>query len=96
MWCTLKYHYWLAIVTQVYFIIFPDQPILIWFTIRLFTVLIKALRAVSLFLSFKGLTHAYLVKKSMTDNTYLAFLFLEDNDLVSATSAAQILYLNLA
>ena len=32
----------------------------------------------------------------MTHNEYLTFLFLEDNDSISAKSAAQILSLNLA
>ena len=32
----------------------------------------------------------------MTNNKYLAFLFLEDNDPISAKSAAQILFLTLA
>ena len=32
----------------------------------------------------------------MTHNKYLTFLFLEDNDSISAKSAAQILSLNLA
>ena len=53
--------------------------------------LIKALRTVLLFLSFKGLTYAYLLKPSMTHSKYLTFLFFEDNDLISAKSAAQIL-----
>ena len=60
-----------------------------------FTISIKPLTTVLPFLSFKGLTHAYLVKTSMTHNKYLTFLFLEDNDFISAKSAAQILSLNL-
>ena len=32
----------------------------------------------------------------MTHNKYLRFLFLEDNDFISAKSAAQILSLNVA
>ena len=36
------------------------------------------------------------MKTSMTHNKYLTFLFLEDNDSISAKSAAQILSLNLA
>ena len=35
-------------------------------------------------------------KISITHNKYLAFRFLEDNDPISAKSAAQILSLNLA
>ena len=56
----------------------------------------KALRTVLAYLSFKGLTHAYLLKTSMAHNKYLTFLFFEDNDSISAKSAAQILSLNLA
>ena len=41
----------------------------------------------------QGLTHAYLVKTSITYNKYLIFLFLEDNDSLSAKSAGQILSL---
>ena len=48
------------------------------------------------FLSFKGLTHAYLVKTSVTHDKYLTFFFFEDNHSISAKSAAQILSLNLA
>ena len=47
------------------------------------------------FLFFKGLTHPYLVKTSMTHNKYLTFLFLEDNDPISAKSTAKVLSLNL-
>ena len=47
-------------------------------------------------LTFKGLSHAYLVKTSITHSKYLTFLFFEDNDSISAKSAAQILPLNLA
>ena len=36
------------------------------------------------------------MKKSITYNKYLTFLFFEDNDSISAKSAAQILSLNLA
>ena len=57
----------------------------------------KALRTVLPFLSFKVLTHAYLVETSMTHNKcYLTFFFFEDNYPISAKSAAQILPLNLA
>ena len=48
------------------------------------------------FLSFKGLTNAYLVKTSLTHNKHLTSLFFEENDHISAKSAAQILHLNLA
>ena len=48
------------------------------------------------FLSFKGLTQAYLVKTSITHVKYLTTRFLEDNDTISAKSIAQILSLNLA
>ena len=56
-----------------------------------FTISIKALRTVLPFLSFKRLTHGYLVKTSMTHNEYSIFLFLEENDPISDKSAAQIL-----
>ena len=56
--------------------------------------MINALRTVSPFLSFKGLTHAKLVQKSITPNKCLTLLFFEDNDILSAKSAAQILSLN--
>ena len=46
-------------------------------------------------LSFKGLAHAYLMKRYMTCNKYLTFRLLEDNDPISAKSAAQTLSLNL-
>ena len=61
-----------------------------------FVVLIKAFRTVSPFFIFQLLTHAYLVKTSMTHNKYLTFLFLEENDYISVKSGAQILSLNLA
>ena len=48
------------------------------------------------FLSFKGLTQAYLVKTSITHNKYLTPRFLEDKDPLSAQSAVQILSLNPA
>ena len=50
----------------------------------------------SAFLSFKGLTHAYLGKISVTHNKYLAPWFLEDDNSILAKYAAQILSLNLA
>ena len=56
---------------------------------------IKAFRTVLPFLFFTGLTHAYLVKTSLTHNKYLTFLLLENNDPISAKPAAQILSLNL-
>ena len=62
----------------------------------LFTILIKAFRAVLPFLSYKGLTHAYLVKATIKNNKYVTFLFFEDNVSISAKSAAKILSLNLA
>ena len=45
------------------------------FSLRLdsFTISIKALRTVLPFLSFKGLTHAYLLKGSMTYHKYVTF-----------------------
>ena len=49
-----------------------------------------------LFLPFKDLTRAYLVKTSITHNKHLTFLFFEDNDFISGKSAAQILSLNLS
>ena len=61
-----------------------------------FTISTKALRTVLPFLSSNDLTHAYLAKTYMTLNTYLTFLFFEDNDPNSAKSAAQILSYNLA
>ena len=51
----------------------------------------KALRTALTYLSFKGLTHAYLVKTSMPHDRYLALLFFVDSDSISAKSAAQIL-----
>ena len=56
----------------------------------------KALKTVLPYLFFKGLTHAYLVKRSMTHNKYLKFLFFEDSDPIPAKSAAQIFSINLA
>ena len=57
---------------------------------------VLGLRTVLPFLSFKGLTHTYLVKTSMTHNKYLTLLFFEENDSISAKSATQRLPLNLA
>ena len=51
----------------------------------------KSLRTVLPFLTFKGLPHVYLVKTSLVHNKYSTFLFFEENDPVSAKSAAQIL-----
>ena len=68
------------------------------FSFRLdsFTILIGALRTVlHFFVSFKGLTHAYLVKTSMIHNKYLLLSFFEQNDCISAKSVAQILFSNL-
>ena len=59
-----------------------------------FTILIKILTVLP-FLSFKGSTHAYVVKTYMAHSKYSTFLFLEDNDSNSAKSVAQILSLNL-
>ena len=59
------------------------------------TISIKAFKILLPFLPFKGLTYAYIVKISMGHNEYLTFLFFEDNDPISAKSAAQILSLNL-
>ena len=56
----------------------------------------KALKTVLPYLFFKGLTHAYLVKRSMTHNKYLKFLFFGDSDPIPAKSAAQIFSINLA
>ena len=56
----------------------------------------KPWRTDSVFLFFKGIAHAYLVKTSMTHNKYLRPQLKEDNDPISAKSAAQILSLNLA
>ena len=74
--------------------------ILVWlklFGLRLvlFTISIKAFKTVLLFSSFKGLSHACLVKTSMTHIKYLTSLFFEDNDFILAKSAAQKLSLNL-
>ena len=66
------------------------------FRLDLFTISIKAFRTILAFLSFKGLTHAYVMKTSMTHNKFLTFLFFEGNDSISAKSACQILSLNLA
>ena len=59
-----------------------------------FTILIKILTVLP-FLSFKGSTHAYVVKTYMAHSKYSTFLFLEDNYSNSAKSVAQILSLNL-
>ena len=48
------------------------------------------------FLSSQGLTQAYFMKTSIMHNKHLTPQFLEDNDLISAKSAAQILSLNFA
>ena len=48
-----------------------------------FTISVKSWTTVSAFLSFKGLTHAYLMKTSITHNKYLALHLIEDNDLIS-------------
>ena len=69
---------------------------LVGLQLDLFTISIKVLRTGLPFLSFKGLTHAYLVKASMTHNKYLTFLFLEESDSILAKSAAQLFPLNLA
>ena len=66
------------------------------FRLDSFTILIKALRTVSPFLPFEGLTHAYLMKTCITHNRYLIFFSFEDSDSISAKSAAHMLYLNLA
>ena len=79
------------------------QNSLPWSTHNLFglrldssTISIKALRTALPFLSFKCLTHAYFLATSMTHNNYLTFRLLEDNDPISAKSAAKILSLKLA
>ena len=69
---------------------------LIWFTISLIYYFNKLIKNCLSFLSFKDLTHAYLVKTSKTYNKYLTYLLLEDNNLISTKSAAQILSLSLA
>ena len=61
-----------------------------------FTISIKTLRTVFPFLSFKGLTRAYLVKRSMPHNKYLTLLLFVDNGFISVKSVAQILSLNHA
>ena len=43
------------------------------------------------FLSFKDVTHEYLVKISMTHEKHLTPRFFEDNDLISAKSDVHIL-----
>ena len=50
----------------------------------------------SLNLAYKGVTHAYLEKTSMTRKKYLPFLFLEDIYLIPTKSIALILSLNHA
>ena len=47
------------------------------------------------FLSFKSLTHVYLVKISITYNKCVTFSFFGDNDPISPKAAPQILSLNL-
>ena len=46
------------------------------------------------FLSFKGSTQAHFVKTSITTNKFLTLRLKEDNDLISAISAAQVLSIN--
>ena len=76
---------------QVYYkIIYIDN--LFGLQLDSFAISMKAFRTVLHFLSFKGLAHAYLV----THNKYLTLLFFEDNDSISAKSAAKILSLNVA
>ena len=50
----------------------------------------------SMFLSFTGLTQAYLVKTSIINNKYLTTQLKEDNEPISAKYAAQTLFLKLA
>ena len=50
----------------------------------------------SLNIAYKGVTHAYLEKTSMTHKKYLPFLFLEDIYLIPTKSIALILSLNHA
>ena len=50
----------------------------------------------SLNIAYKGVTHAYLEKTSMTHKKYLPFLFLEDIYLIPTKSSALILSLNHA
>ena len=62
----------------------------------LFIIPTKPFRTDLAFLSFKGLTQAYTVETFITHNKYLTHQFLEENDPISAKSAAEILSLNLA
>ena len=54
------------------------------------------LRTVLDILHVEGITQAYLLKTSTSHNKYLNFQFLENNDLISAKSAAHMLSLNVA
>ena len=63
--------------------------------VDLFTIVGKAVKTVSPFSYLKALTHVYLTKTFMAHNKYLIFLIFEDNDSISAKSAAEILSLNL-
>lgn len=62
-----------------------------YFSLKTNSFLTKLLRTGLVFSSFKGLTHAYLAKTSMTHNKNLTNQFLEDNDHILAKSVAQIL-----
>ena len=55
----------------------------------------EALRTVLPFLSFKGLTHAYLLQASLTHRKYLKLLFFIDNDSISVKSVSQVLCFKL-
>ena len=69
-------------------ILFLDPPKHFGLQLDSLTSLIKAFKTISSFLSFKGLTQAYLVKASITLNRYLKRLFSEDNHPILAKSAA--------
>ena len=55
----------------------------------------KLLNTTLAFLPVKSVTHAYLVKKYITNNKYLTPRFLKNKDPISAKSTAQISSLNL-
>ena len=69
-------------------------PYYIWFSMRLFYYFIKCISILVPFLSFNGITKAYLLNKSIAHKRYLIPLFFLLNDCMSAKSTPKILSLN--
>ena len=70
------------------------NPYFVWFSFWTVSTTFKFIFNSNYFFSFKGTTHAYLLKRSITQNKYLIpFLHLLSN-CISATSTPQILFLN--